>query len=203
MEKVPNEIICKISWYLTKEDAKNFGLACKRIHGCMLNRIWNYVRFTECPSRKDFRNLKHLPFKKLYVRSFRWQCLPVEVIRNIPTLRDLIFNSVRDRFLPEIKALQDCKFTLHISTRYILTTNASYLTCILRKIANVRLSIETDSRTFTLREIECMIGIPIDRLNTDAVCVCNQNEDPVTLFIQIVEHLKPSSITLGPSPTNI
>ena len=201
MEKIPNEIICTISWYLSKADAKNFGLTCKRIHGCMLNRIWNYVGFTDCPSRKNFRTLKHLPFKRLQVRDFQWHRLPVEIIRNIPTLRDLVFNSWRDRLLPEIQALKDCNFTFHISTYYIPpSTDTCYLANLLRKIANVRLSIETYYPPYTLTELQWLTGIPIDRLNSNAVCLCNQNKDLVTIFIQTIEHLKPASVILGRSP---
>ena len=200
MDRLANELIFSISWHLKKEDAKNFGLTCKRIHGCMLNRIWNHVKFTECPSRKDFRALQHLPFKKLHVRSFRWQCLPTEIIEKISSLTDLVFDSKIDNWR-EIQALKNCKFTFHISTKFLFRqANIIQFARLLKQIFNVRLSIEDSFRPLTLQELEYLIGIPIERLNSTGVCLCGQSSDPVDKFIDVVNLLKPASITLGRSP---
>ena len=92
-------------------------------------------------------------------------------------------------------------FNFHISTKYLWReANIKIFAKLLKEITNVQLSIEGDFRPIKFWEMEYIVDIPIERLNSNAICICQRNDDPTTMFIELVGYLKPTTIYLDPSP---
>ena len=199
MDRLPNELVCMLSWYVCKRCAKSLGTTCKRFHSVVLKRIWNDVRFDNY-IKIDLRLLSSLPIKVVRVQNFHWAEVLGLHVHRFSALQHVFFeHTIYD--LREIEMLKNCTFTVHVSTkRLIHFTDADEFISILKRMKNVHLSIEAGEFNFDIDDLQKIGGVTIERFNTGGICFCTALDDYKTAFLQTLELLQPNNIDLRPLP---
>ena len=200
MDRLPNELVCMLSWYVCKRCAKSLGTTCKRFHSVVLKRIWNDVRFDNY-IKIDLRLLSSLPIKVVRVQNFHWAEVLGLHVHRFSALQHVFFEH-RIYDLREIEMLKNCTFTVHVSTKRFLIhfTDADEFISILKRMKNVHLSIEAGEFKFDIDDLQKIGGVTIERFDTGGICFCGALDDYRIAFLQTLELLQPIKIDVKPLP---
>ena len=199
MNELSDELVYMLGWYLPKRDAKNLGMTCKKFYNCMLKRIWDDVRLKNY-TKIDLRSLSRLPIRILRVQNFLWMELLALEIHRFSVLQHFFFE-YKIVELREIEMLESCAFAVHVSTKHLLRyVNADEFINLLKRMKNVRLSIEANGFRFKIDDLRKIGGIPIERFDTGGICFCSALDDYRIAFLQTLELLQPIKIDVKPLP---
>ena len=199
MNELSDELVYMLGWCLSKRDAKNLGVTCKKVYNCMLKRIWDDVRLKNY-TKIDLRSLSRLPIRILRVQNFLWMEILALEIRRFSMLQDFFFE-YKIVELREIEMLESCAFAVHVSTKHLLRyVNADEFINLLKRMKNVRLSIEANGFRFKIDDLRKIGGIPIERFDTGGICFCGALDDYRIAFLQTLELLQPIKIDVKPLP---
>ena len=199
MNELSDELVYMLSWYLPKQNAKNLGMTCKKFYNCMLKRIWDDVRLRNY-TKIDLRSLSRLPIRILRVQNFLWMEILALEIHRFSVLQDFFFE-YKIVELREIEMLESCAFAVHVSTKNLLRyVNADEFINLLKRMKNVRLSIEANGFQFKIDDLRKIGGIPIERFDTGGICFCDALDDYRLAFLQTLEMLQPIKIDVKPLP---
>ena len=197
MEQIPREIIYMLGEYLAQQDIKNLALTCKHNYSCIQERIWEQVRIVKRIRKGDINILTSHPIKKMYLTLGDGK-VTIQTIKSIKSLKEVNLDVKKCEDIDCITDFKNCNFVLHITTEK-LPRDIDMLNFIqiIKSFKNVELTLCGDNILIGLDELRDMIGIRIRHLNTSAIRFYGYCSNPTKEFVEIVNHLKPYSISIA------